>query len=485
MAIFIPMRYLFLAVFIVFPQLTHAKLQGRQRTDSLLQILLKAKNDTNKVAVLNHISFEYRILDPDSGIIYGQQALELAQDLNWKKGQAIANGHIGLNYKFKSDYAKALEYLLKSLKLNEEVGYKMGLGSTLSNIGVIYQEQKDYAKALDFFQRSFKINEYIRDSANMAGDLGNIGIIYNLSSSDYATALAYEERSLKIFESLGDKEGAAHDLGNIGDVYYQQGNYAKALEYDFKALAIFEELGDKVSIAINMGNIGETYMAIAKATGEIGPKHMGPDSKLHSAIEYLTKSIAVSSDIGDLESIIEFSNYLSQAYELAGNYSEALKAYKQYTTIKDSVYSNDSQIKIAKLENQRELQVKQLEIAKKRNEQIFLTVVTGLLLIIIGIGLRKYIAQHKYNKQLAREKKRHLERIAEQTALLSQIAHTQSHEVSGPVATILGLAAIFNTENPADPDNKVIIEGITEVSAKLDKIVKGMIIKENTLNKDV
>lgn len=479
------MRYLFILLFVAVPGLVLAKLQGKPRLDSLLRIVSAAKNDSEKIFILGHLSFDCRTIDPDMGIKYGQEALDLATDKGWKLEMAVALGHIGLNYKFKSDYATALEYTFRSLKINEEINHKKGIGSNYSNIGVIFQEQGQYTKALEFFGKSLAINEQIKDSVNMAGDLGNIGIIYNLYLADYPKALEYEFRSLRLFESLGDKDGIAHNLGNIGEVYNKLGNYTKALEFDFKALEIFEQLGDKSSIAINLGNIGETYFSIAKELqNEPDRRNVGPSQKLPLAIEYLSRAIIVSKEVGDLESIIEFSKYLSEAYSAAGDYPNALNTYKEYAALKDSVYSTDSKLKIAKLETQRAVQIKQLEVAKRHNERIFLIVVTILLLIIIGIGLRKYIVQQRYNRQLAKEKKRHLERIAEQTSVLSQIAHTQSHEVSGQVATILGLAAIFNVENPADPDNKVVIEGITEVSAKLDKIVKGMIIKENNLNKD-
>ena len=499
------MRYLPLLLLLLIPQCkkggtphlhrgvvkSEAKLEGKPRIDSLLNELNNAQEDTNKASLLGYLAFEYRIIDPDKGIQYGMQGLELATELSWKKGMAINYGHIGLNYKFKSDYPTALEYLFKSLKMNEEIGYKRGLGTNLSNIGVIYQEQANYTKALEFFAKSMKINEELKDSLNLAGDLGNIGIIYNLSSSDYDKALEYEFKSLKIFENLHNKDGIAHNLGNIGDTYNKQGNFTKSLEYDFKALEIFEELGDKCSIAINLGNIGETYLSIAKSAGtEPDRRSIGPSPKLNDAIEYLTKSIEVSKGIGDLESIIEFNKYLAEAYQLSGNYSAALEHYKEYATLKDSVYSTDNKVKIAKLESQREIEVKdkqiqldKLEVRKRRNEGILLIIVTVLLLIIIGIGIRKYSVQRKSNKRLSKEKKRHLARIAAQKSVLSHIAHTQSHEVSGQVATILGLVEVFNFEDTTDPDNKVVIDGIAEVSKKLDKIVKEMVKKENDLNR--
>jgi signal transduction histidine kinase len=78
----------------------------------------------------------------------------------------------------------------------------------------------------------------------------------------------------------------------------------------------------------------------------------------------------------------------------------------------------------------------------------------------------------------------HLEKIEAQATVLSDIAYTQSHDVRGEVATILGLAQIFNFNDPGDPTNKVVLEGIAEVTEKLDAIVKATIVKENDLSRE-
>ena len=61
---------------------------------------------------------------------------------------------------------------------------------------------------------------------------------------------------------------------------------------------------------------------------------------------------------------------------------------------------------------------------------------------------------------------------------LEDISYMLAHDVRGPVATILGLAANFNTTNYADPDNKLIIDGISEVANQLDVAVQEVIKKE-------
>ncbi len=60
--------------------------------DSLKQELANAKEDTNKVQLLVDLSSIYGWSYPDSGILYPQQALQLAQKLNFARGEIGAYG---------------------------------------------------------------------------------------------------------------------------------------------------------------------------------------------------------------------------------------------------------------------------------------------------------------------------------------------------------------------------------------------------------
>ena len=63
----------------------------QNKIDSLLTLLKTDKEDTNKVKHLNKLCLEnYLIGSYDKGLPYGKQALELAQSLAYKRGEAGA-----------------------------------------------------------------------------------------------------------------------------------------------------------------------------------------------------------------------------------------------------------------------------------------------------------------------------------------------------------------------------------------------------------
>lgn len=67
---------------------------------------------------------------------------------------------------------------------------------------------------------------------------------------------------------------------------------------------------------------------------------------------------------------------------------------------------------------------------------------------------------------------RQKEEIENKNKVLTEIANLQSHQVRGPIATILGLAQLIDlTTGPQDPHNADIIRGLVEAAGKLDRIV--------------
>lgn len=62
--------------------------------------------------------------------------------------------------------------------------------------------------------------------------------------------------------------------------------------------------------------------------------------------------------------------------------------------------------------------------------------------------------------------------VQHQNKTLREIAHMQSHQLRGPVATILGLAQLFNLADHTDPANKEIIVATVEATQSLDVVIK-------------
>jgi adenylate cyclase len=291
----------------------HAQKQGPALIDSLTSELVKAKEDTGKVNILNALSATYRKINTDEGLKYGSQALEMATRLSWKNGIANANMSLSLNYTYRSDYALALEYAFKALKIFEDAENKRGVARVCTSIGAIYFNLGNSTKALEFDLRSLKISEEIKDTHSIAVVTGNIGNVYSLQGN-FPKALEYDFKALKLYEQLGDKLYAALVTGNIGIIYYEEKDYPRALEYNLRALKIDEEAGNKHGIAKAALNIGNVY-----SDKKVYPK----------ALEYYFRALALFREVGDKQSTGGLSGNIGNAYVHQHNYLAAMGYFRQ------------------------------------------------------------------------------------------------------------------------------------------------------------
>lgn len=527
----------------LFPVYAFAQKQGVSLTDSLLHELRVLKADTNKVNVLDRLSYIYSTNNPDSGILFGRQALALSEQLQWKQGIAVSHADLGINYQAKSEHTKAIEHNLSALALYVKLKQPQSVSAIYTNLAMVYQSQSNYARALDYNLRALKIAEETHEQRTKAIILENIGSLY-LEQKDYKHTVKYYSEAINIYQAINDKAGQARNLTNMGIVLDAEGKYKQAidnhlkaleiisilgnknseqisyaniaiayshmgmlqaaLQYHIKALNISKEMGSKSSIAINSGNIGETYYEIAR---EIEKRVPGSDSVLFNvknAITYLHRAVSICREINFLAPAAEFLSYLSEAYYLSGNHRNAYLNYKDYTALKDSLNSNQSIINFENLEHKRELEVmekdnlikdKQIRIAKlelkeKKNERTLYTLGIVLLLLCLAITVYTISLYRRSNRLLSVENRKRRNLILEQlrdikirNKMLEDMAHKQAHDIRGKVTTIMGLSQLFNKKDYTDPNNQVVIDGIIESITKLDKTLTEIIREENEATK--
>lgn len=515
------------------PVIAVAQKQGRLLADSLLNEISAHNRDTSLVRLYDLLSFTYANINPDSGLLFAGQALSLANELDWDRGKAAAYADMGINHNARSERYKALEYYVKALEIYrkldaktseaavlsnialvhhkqsnyavaldyymqalavmEETGNQRGAAITLENMGTLYKEQGDFEKTVKYYEKATTLNRELNDAAGLARNLGNMGIVYD-ARGKYAQALEYHLSAYEANKQIDNKYGMQINLANVGLVYLHMGKLQLAVEKQQQALRISGELGDKTGIAINAGNLGETYYALAQKIGSAIYKQQ--------AIEHLERAVSLCMETKALAPATEFVAFLADAYALSGDYQQAHKYQKMLTDIKDTVYSVQSKLEIANLENQREVALKEkdlqikdkqieianLEITKRNARQGFYIVSIVLLAIILIVAFKGIVTYRKSNRQLTDEKKLHLETILNQNmkikarnAILEEMAHKHSHDIRGHVATILGLSHMFNKNDYTDENNKVIIDGISVSADNLDEVIKEIVRKENEL----
>ncbi|MEP6682760.1 MAG: tetratricopeptide repeat protein [Parafilimonas sp.] len=314
-------------------------LQEKQSTNTLQQALYAAKDDTAKINVLNALAYAYRNIQPDSGLLYGKQAIVLAEKINWKTGLAKAYNYTGNNYQSLSDslgalknyanalaiyrqtgnkdgiawslqntgnvylfllsnYPKALPYYEQSAGLFKEVNDKKGMAASYENLAIAYESLGDYPKALQTFQQAANIDEALNDEEALAVNYGHMGIFYD-DLSQPLKALDYCNKSLAIFKRTGNKTGIAHNYTSIGNIYLSLSKYEKAIDYFRQSFKMYTQLGDKSGEAKSLGNMGMAYTAL---------------SQFPEALQHNEKSYSLNKELGDKSGMASVLNNIADIY---------------------------------------------------------------------------------------------------------------------------------------------------------------------------
>ena len=193
-------------------------------------------SDSVKVNALLDSSKLYINTQPDKAIEFANQAKELAHEIDFKKGEALALKNIGLVYYYQGKFVQILEYWNQSLKILQAINDDLGQANLQGNIGAVFFIQGDEVMALQHHLESLKFAEKSGNQLRIFGALNNIAAIYSEKSATWDRALDYLLKAYPIAEKAGDKPALSMVLGNIGEIYFKKAQFDEALKYYSKCL---------------------------------------------------------------------------------------------------------------------------------------------------------------------------------------------------------------------------------------------------------
>ncbi len=387
-----------------------AKLRGQARIDSLLQSLNKETPDTQRVKTLQQLSFEYSSMDPDKGIKFGNEAVLLAEKLNWEKGIASAHYYRGANFLYTSRLPEALDDYLKGLSYFERTLDSNKMAGTYSNIGGVYAYQGKKEKALDYFLKALKINRVMSPGSNFeSANLGNIAIIYH-DRGDNKTALKYSLEALKICEDHNYIEMLPNAIVSASAIYSEMNNYTKAYEFAVRALEIAREEQDMTVWVSSLAIKGYSIMNMVNDGKQEDLAAILGDKKsqaLAIARCYIDSSITLAKEVDDLQQQEEGYRMLSELEELDGNYASALKYHRLFKTMADSILNADVKEQMLQSSMQYDFDKKDAETRAEqekkdiRQRNIRNSIIAGLIgALIFGVVV------YRQRNKIAKEKQR-------------------------------------------------------------------------------
>lgn len=441
--------------------------------------------------------------DSLKSITLSRQAIAMAKELSYLKGEALGLKNIGLVYYMKGQYAETLNFWNQSLEVFQEAGDESGQANMLNNIGAIYLNQGADDKALESCLKSLQIAERINDTLRIISASMNVGSIYHNKMDP--VAINYLTNILPMVESSGDNEALVVLAGNIGEIYFDQKNDTKALvyyeksikiagkdfssaysingigkiflrkkEYDLalaeheKAYKIAQEFEDKLQIIRSLRGTADVYVALDKTS---------------VAIDYYNRARILAESMDDVNiELKELYGEMAGAYSKRNDFTNAYKFQTLYSNIKDTLYNIESKKKLNKLQFDFELSKKEVEISlqeekikTEKQARTATTVGLGLILIIAVIIYRNYLQKSKTNQMLDKQKDE-IEglllnilpkEVAEELKDQGMSVPRHYEEVSVLFTDFYGFTAIADTMSPDE-----LVSELNECFIAFDSIVE-------------
>jgi two-component system NtrC family sensor kinase len=424
-----------ITIIIILLAVAHKSVAQDANLINLRQALSIAKDDTSRVEAMNDLCNYYKLIKPDSALIYGYKALALARKIKFSKGEFHAIELMIITQDGLGNNSKALQLIFQADKIADRNNSKDEKATLMLHKGLVYQRSKDFKKALTLYKDAKKIFDSINDSIFSPFAQFSMGNAY-LEMHQPDSALYYFEAGYKKAVLIKDNWIPQYILLGLGKVQTELGNTDLALSYFRQTLA---------GTSYDAEQICDCYLSIAQLYQKIGKKD--------SAIFYAVKSLELARQSGFYNDIINASLFLSHIYE-GKNLQQALLYSNNVINYKDSLHkivestTQETFADFDEQERQREIEDAKAEL-KSRSQMYAFTGITFTLLIIAFFLYRssrlKKKAKQNIEKAYESLKSTQGQLIqSEKMASLGELTAGIAHEIQNPLNFVNNFSEMNN-----------------------------------------
>ncbi|RMH73165.1 MAG: GHKL domain-containing protein [Gemmatimonadetes bacterium] len=418
----------------------------------LEQKLETVTREAERVDLLNDLTKAWATRSIDKAAMYAQKALELAEQINYPFGFAVALYRGGAVSFYQGYATKTIQQCQRACEMFKELGEAELMIESLQYTGNGYMELGDHEKALDYLIQALRAAEELGDKSIIAKCLNTLGNFYN-EIRQRERGMKYHQQALQLYQEIGDHDGIAVAQTNLGIGYTQCEQYDQAVEAFTTALHYYEEMGQTLRAAQVMNNLGflykrqeqwDTALEYFNRSLDIKTQHHDQRGMIHSlmnkseilnnlgqpetALENQLTALRLAEELS-LKSMIANINYnIAHTYTMLGDHKTAYQSLLKYVELNRELTSEDMRKKLAEMETQNELERKERETELYRLKNVELARLNEEL--------------EKTNQSLIETQLKLVEsqaqRIqAEKLATLGELAGVIAHEVNNALSGIM------------------------------------------------
>lgn len=435
--------------------------------------------------LLNELSIEVVNYDPEAAQKFSKEAMVLAQGLRFEKGVAYSWHTLGGWYFVQGNYAKELECYMNALAIREKLDDPKDISQSLNSIGNSYFTQKDYDNALVYYKRARTMRAEMNDPRGEAVILNNIGNI-QLAKDDYKEAEKAYATALEINTRENNKLGIGTNLYNLGLVAEEQKELSKAQNYYLKSLNVRREINSASGVATVYNSIGDVHRKLGD---------------YQQAIRYYQRAQEAAKSINGRKWLKDSYEGMAATYEKMGDYQNAYNSHKEYSLLKDSLFSEESTRQIrtvrtsyeaAKKDSDEKLKAMEEEARRQRELQFAKSfgyiaiaafiVAAGLVFVLIW----RYRIKQKANMQLEKSVESRTDELRLANQELNTFVYRSSHDLKSPLTSIkglVGIARVGSSEEAAERYLPMIENRVEHLDGILSNLINTVEVRERMLER--
>ncbi len=404
--------------------------QEQRARDSVMALLRSAKEDTSRILLLLDYGGFFAYTNTDSSEYYYRQAKQLTEKTNYYRGKRKYVTYQAEIFNLKGLFDSSIYLCRVGLELAKAEKDERFTGIHLNNLGNAYLYQGINDSAAHYFLQVPEYFEKTNDDKFLGILYSNLGVVFsNLDQPN--ESIHYNRLSMQLAKATGDELGIGYAMVNMGSELKTLKNYDSALYYNTKALEIARKEHDQslekdalvnlgyVHTSLNNYKAAQDYFEQSLTLSRQAQNDYGVISALKGMAEIQLKTkkfteadklldqalaLSLKSGFKEEEQLIYLLQYETDL--AAGKHKEALKHFRLYSELKDSLGSADLKKSITALEKryeaerkeklllQKDVQIKQQDTAlQAKNTWIIVLGASLALLGLVGYLIWKFYRQ--------------------------------------------------------------------------------------------
>jgi pentatricopeptide repeat protein len=415
-----------------------------------------AQQELKNIDRLNFLADSLSEKQTDSALMFANKAVQLSKNINYKKGIAESSNNIAVCQDIKGNSVEAIKQFITTIKLFEGLKDTNKIAQCYSQMGISYFFQYQYDNAQLYYQKAINLYLKTKNKKELAGVLINQGIVYTYINKYNEAEKNYLD-ALNIYQQEKNVAGLSPTYNSLAKIYFAKKDYEKAIEY--------YKQSEKYSIESNNSfNLISTYNSLAIVYKEL--------KKYNEAKIYSEKSIAISKQIGALEREMFCHETMADVLFSMGDYKNAYQSFKNYSIIKDSLFTSDKNDAIAEMQAKFDVEknqqnVKEIELQKKidnetnSRQRLLLIIIIIVILISLLFTMILFRNKQKVNSLLEQKNAAIQANLEQKEVMMGEIHHRVKNNLQ-MVSSILDLQARDLTD---EKSMRVIEDSLSRINA--------------------